>query len=197
MTSKELRDEILSTYPPLLTLDNVRTILHISKRKAAWLLQNGYIKCQNNGKKTRQYQVDVNDLLTYIKRVESGKLKIVVPSGMFTSRPTAKDRVIKLAMPPEMLSKKPTKAFELWLDDHWYDCPLLLNAEDISKLTGYNTDIVNEWINSNKLNSVVTQNAIVITKEWLIDFYISEGYKIEKKSNEHIRLLNEFYKNNK
>ena len=37
-------------YPKKLTLDNVRCILHISKRKASWLLANGYIKHNNNGK---------------------------------------------------------------------------------------------------------------------------------------------------
>ena len=34
--------EIKSNYPEILSLDQVRSILRISKRKAAWLLQNGF-----------------------------------------------------------------------------------------------------------------------------------------------------------
>ena len=44
--------EIKSNYPEILSLDQVRSILRISKRKAAWLLQNGHIKCHIGEKKT-------------------------------------------------------------------------------------------------------------------------------------------------
>ena len=56
MTTQE-KKALRAQYPKKLTLDNVRCILHISKRKASWLLANDYIKCKNNGKKTRQYSI--------------------------------------------------------------------------------------------------------------------------------------------
>lgn len=42
MTTQE-KKALRAQYPKKLTLDNVRCILHISKRKASWLLANGYI----------------------------------------------------------------------------------------------------------------------------------------------------------
>ena len=42
MTAEE-KKTLRAQYPKKLTLDNLRCILHISKRKASWLLANGYI----------------------------------------------------------------------------------------------------------------------------------------------------------
>ena len=39
-------------YPQEVTSDQVRQMLHISKRKCAWMLQNGWIRCEDNGKST-------------------------------------------------------------------------------------------------------------------------------------------------
>lgn len=49
-----------------LSLEGVRKILHISKRKCAWMLQNGVIPCEISGKKTRCYKVLRKDVEQYI-----------------------------------------------------------------------------------------------------------------------------------
>jgi hypothetical protein len=48
-------------YPQEVTSDQVRQMLHISKRKCAWMLQNGFIRCQDNGKKPRRYTIYLED----------------------------------------------------------------------------------------------------------------------------------------
>ena len=78
MTAEE-KKALRAQYPKKLTLDNVRCILHISKRKASWLLANGYIKHKNNGKKTRQYSIDIKDLFEYIDTAET----LCLPCGIF------------------------------------------------------------------------------------------------------------------
>ena len=50
MTAEE-KKALRAQYPKKLTLDNVRCILHISKRKASWLLANGYIKAKTTERK--------------------------------------------------------------------------------------------------------------------------------------------------
>ena len=47
-----VREEIRSNYPETLSLENIRCILRISKRKTALMLQNGIIKCEISEKKT-------------------------------------------------------------------------------------------------------------------------------------------------
>ena len=45
MTNKTKKNEKLSA-------EKICKILHISKRKCAWMLQNGMIPCKDSGKKT-------------------------------------------------------------------------------------------------------------------------------------------------
>ena len=52
-------------YPQEVTSDQVRQMLHISKRKCAWMLQNGFIRCLDNGKKTRRYTIYLEDVIAY------------------------------------------------------------------------------------------------------------------------------------
>jgi hypothetical protein len=54
---------MLEDLPEKLTGEQVRCILHIGKKKCAWMLNNGFIKCQNSGKKSRKYTVLKEDLL--------------------------------------------------------------------------------------------------------------------------------------
>lgn len=42
--------DLKGRYSEDLTLDEMRTILHISKRKASYMLKNGYIPCKDSGK---------------------------------------------------------------------------------------------------------------------------------------------------
>ena len=49
------------------TQEQVRQMLHVSKRKAKYLLDNGIIPCINTGKKTRQYRVKVSDIEYYME----------------------------------------------------------------------------------------------------------------------------------
>ena len=65
--------------PTVLSGEQVRTVLHISKRKCAWMLNNGFIKCENTGKKTRKYAVLKEDLLTYIEDSAKHPEKYVTP----------------------------------------------------------------------------------------------------------------------
>ena len=76
-------EEIRRNYPSILSLEQVRCILHISKRKAAWLLQNGHIGCTIGEKKTRQYSV-----ATINKRMknEDGLRFVRSQNGVFTTK---------------------------------------------------------------------------------------------------------------
>ena len=69
----------------ILSLDQVRIILRIIKRKAAWLLQNGHIKYHIWEKKTRQYAVPRSKLIKYIAKYAEGTAPSV-PMGIFSTK---------------------------------------------------------------------------------------------------------------
>ena len=178
MTAQE-KKALRAQYPKKLTLDNVRCILHISKRKASWLLANGYIKCKNNGKKTRQYSIDINDLFAYMEKAENTYL----PVGAFSSRQTVNP----------IFNMQPPENFKEWLQNEWGAVGNLLRLDEVAVITGYALSSVQKWTYKKKLQCLWAQAKVLTTKEWLIKFFVNHGYCIIRKSEVHIRLLKKYY----
>ena len=178
MTAEE-KKALRAQYPKKLTLDNVRCILHISKRKASWLLANGYIKCKNNGKKTRQYSIDIKDLFEYIDTAET----LCLPCGIFSSR-HAVDPAFHLPPPED---------FAQWLKNEWLFVNDLLRLDDVAVITGYALSSVQKWTYKKKLQCLWAQAKVLTTKEWLIQFFVNHGHRIIRKSEVHLHLLQKYY----
>ena len=170
MTTQE-KKALRAQYSKKLTLDNVRCILHISKRKASWLLANGYIKCKNNGKKTRQYSIDIKDLFEYIDTAET----LCLPCGIFSSRQSV-DPVFHLPPPAN---------FSQWLENEWLSVNDLLRLDEVAVITGYALSSVQKWTYKKKLQCLWAQAKVLSTKEWLIQFFVSHGHRIIRKSDTH------------
>lgn len=58
-------------YPEIISADQLYRICHISKRKAKWLLDSGYIPCQDSGKKTLRYKIRLEDAIAYLRTLET------------------------------------------------------------------------------------------------------------------------------
>ena len=189
------REKIRAEYSDILSLSDTTKILKISKRKASWLLQNGYIESKNNGKKTRQYKIKIEALFEYMDKVERNDPSVQIPLGIFNAN-TTKERT-------QRISDKPTTSyihmglnddFKEWLDDEWFDIPEILSIADVSRITGYATATVQRWTATRKLKSVMVEDKkLITTKVWLIDFYYTIGHKIKIKNDRHIKLLTQYH----
>lgn len=180
---------MLSSLPQVLSGEQVRCILHISKRKCAWMLDNGFIKCQNTGKKTRKYMVLKEDLLTYIEDSQKHPEKYVTPCAAFS---TAKHRHKSDSRFPPSLPAD----FRVWLEAEFESVPDALTVLQVIAITGYSDNAVDRWLRQGHLKSVQTQTTKIIAKEWLIDFYCGYGYTVAKKSEQHIALIEKHFKQN-
>ena len=111
------------------TQEQVRLMLHISKRKAKYMLDNGIIHCINTGKKTRQYRVKVSDIEYYMEHPYDFAV------GMFPSgskhKPVKKEAV--------RLDDEVVREYYLKLLSKEND---MLSVQEISKLTGYSTSAI-------------------------------------------------------
>ena len=190
--NKTVRKEIKKKYPEVLSLEHIRCILHISKRKAAWMLQNQIIECENNGRKTRPYKVKIDDLLDFMEKAEKGDESVSLPVGLFTAKKPQKPADITLMLPPIISARLPSD-FKEWLSDEWYAESDVLLFEDISRLTGYTRKTIRKWINNKRLRTVLTQDDLITSKIWLIDFLYSESHEIQYKSDVHIELIKKYY----
>lgn len=189
------REKIRAEYSDILSLADITKILKISKRKASWMLQNGYIESKNSGKKTRQYKIKIEALFEYMDKVERNDPSVQIPLGIFNTN-TAKERTQRI------IDKSTTSYihmglnddFKEWLDDEWFDVPEILSISDVSRLTGYATATVQRWTVTKKLKSVMVEDKkLITTKVWLIDFYYTIGHKIKIKNDRHIKLLTKYH----
>lgn len=180
---------MLSSLPQVLSGEQVRCALHISKRKCAWMLNNGFIKCQNTGKRTRKYTVLKEDLLTYIEDSQIHPEKYVTPYAEFSTVKYNKPRPHKTGFPSSLPS-----TFRPWLEQEFEHVPDALTIQQVIFTTGYTDNTVNRWLRQGHLKSVQTQTTKIIPKLWLIDFYCTYAYTITNMSNKHIKLLQKFFK---
>ena len=63
-------------FPEIISGEQLRRILHVSKRKCAWLLQSRAIPCTDNYNKTRRYTVKLDDVIEYIIESENAAARV-------------------------------------------------------------------------------------------------------------------------
>lgn len=186
MTDYEI---IIHEYPAYVNLEQVRTILHISRRKAAWLVKNGFIKGSISDKQTHQYCIKRDDLVYYIKDSELHPEKYITPNAEFSARMYDKSaRARTTNSVPEKLLKDFAKWLEMWLRNE----KEMLFKDDLIRLIGYHKNTINRWLLNGTLKSVELPDEFVTSKSWLIEFLCSYGNTIVDKSDEHIAVIVKF-----
>ena len=157
------------------TAEEAARLLHISKRKCAWMLQNGHIPCIDTGKKTRRYTILRKDVLRCARNIDS----IEFPQ-MFSS--------VKESRKKPNLTDEQCEAYMSHLLAKWRTKPNVLTVRTVSELLGYRNQTVARWIAKGHLKSASTHGEPIIAQPWLTDFCCHYGYHIVKKSERHKKL---------
>lgn len=172
----------------VLYAEEVRKILHISKRKCAWMLQNGIIPCHDTGKKTHRYIVLKSDLDAFIQDSQENPEKYVFPVTFTAVKPKKREPDKYFLHPCQV----PT-GFRDWLDDEWYKLPDVFSPRRVETILGYSQKTVRCWINRGWLKIVIVRNVEIVPREWLIDFTCEYAFQIAKKSEKHRELLDRYF----
>ncbi|MBQ2248926.1 MAG: hypothetical protein II326_02015 [Clostridia bacterium] len=129
-------NDIRVQYGEVLSGEQVRQILHISKRKCTWILEHGYIPCSDTGGKTRRFAVRAEDLAAYMDDAAKHPERYTTPYAAFSSvKEKAKTVPDKPAYPT--FPRELPEDFRLWLEDEWCGVADLLTNDDAAELTGY------------------------------------------------------------
>lgn len=148
-------------YPKTISADQLYRICKISKRKAKWLLENGYIPCQDTGKKTRRFKIRIEDVINYLTILETDPQAVSTPVGLFSSRSSHTNPIAQIDI----------SGFQQYLYKIWSDEPDALTPKNICSLTGYGELAVRRWINAKRILSVkLPDTTIYVAKQWLIEF---------------------------
>ena len=83
-----------------ISLEQLYKMLHISKRKAAWMLNNGIIPCQIRPTKTHRYIILREDVEAYLQKKRAERRK-EIPVGIFNAKPTKQTVVLGSYYPPD------------------------------------------------------------------------------------------------
>ena len=188
MTASDIR----TRYGDVLSGEQVRQILHISKRKCTWMLEHGYIPCSDSGGKTRRFAVRAEDLAAYMDDAAKHPERYATPYAEFSSaKDKSKAAPDKLAYPS--FPRELPEDFRLWLEDEWCGADDLLTNDDAAELTGYAVTTVDNHIRGGRLKAVHTQDGLRIPKAWLVEFMCGHGYAIRVKSQRHCEMLGRYF----
>ena len=174
---------LLDEYPEIISQDQLYRICHISKRKATWLLENGYIPCKDSGKKTRRFKIRIDDVISYLTRLETSPESLQTPPGIFSSG-------IKYRPKHKMVEPINAEKFMTMLKKKWAGFPEALTVSDVTKLVGYCQTTISNWVLNEKILGVRYHNRYLIPKECLIEYIATKAhYSIHQKSQKHRELI--------
>lgn len=169
--------------PDMISMDQLYRICHISKRKALWLLEHGVIPCEDSGKQTRRFRIQLEDVITFLERRDTGELDGVLPVGCFSS------------------GRHSNREARMYLDchelrdlilDRWVDEPDMLTVKQAAALCGYSINAINRWMKKGVVEGVNYYGTNLFSKESLAEHLASHaGQEISVKSDLHQEFLDE------
>ncbi len=174
----------------IITKEQLYKLLHISKRKAKWMLDEGIIPCQNRGTKTHTYLIRMEDVRIYLSRSDAERQR-ELPTGQFNAHPIKNHRKCE-NLPQKELREEDRRAFAGYLNELLADVPDDLSVLQASTLTGYCDKALLRWIADGTLYAVRICSQYHIPKVKLIEFLCSEG--MVKKSLKHCEMIRAFYR---
>ena len=106
--------------PDEITKEQLYKLLHVSKRKAKWMLDEGIIPCVNRGTKTHTYLIRMEDVQIYLERADTGGAKRCRRDTSMQSPQKATEK--KESLPQRELREEDRRAFAGNLDDILMSC---------------------------------------------------------------------------
>ena len=154
--------------PETITKERLYKLLHISKRKAKWLLDEGIIPCVNRGTKTHTYLIRLEDVQIYLERSDAER-RHEIPTGQFNAHP-AKSRRKRENLPQPELWEGDGEAFAAYLEEQWALLPDDLSVAQVVRMTGMCEKKVLHHLQTGKLTAVRFGGRYHIPKTAVIAF---------------------------
>ena len=173
--------------PEMLSLEQVRKLIHVSKKTARLLLDNE-IPCVVKAKTTHKYCVEKQDLIDYLG-AHSGAHKLIDD----TKKRTCYTRLFTSTIPGPF-----KKRMAFYFSSEFAEYPELLRIRDVAKMIGYCKEQIGEWANEGLIKYVTVSNVRYVSKSNLIVFLCTEDFdsvcRKSKWHKQHIEIFREWKK---
>ena len=189
----------------IISLEQLYKMLHISKRKAAWMLQNGIIPCEIRNTHTHKYSIRKEDVLAYIAKSEREKRK-EIPVGIFNAKKTNNPRRTESQGSDcggyfddthYKLRGKERARFKEMLEDLLSAVPDTLTVDEVAELTGYHRRTVLRYVQRQYIYAVNIMGKYYISKHSIINYLATDkAFKNKQKTPWHIAVIGQFLEKN-
>lgn len=185
----------------IISLEQFYKMLHISKRKAAWMLQNGIIPCKIRNTPTHKYSIRKEDVLAYIARSEHEK-RSEIPVGIFNAKKTNNPR--RTESPDSKcggyfddthykLRGKERARFKEMLEDILSAVPDSLTVDEVVELTGYSRTTILRYVRKKYIYAVTIMGKYYISKYSIINYLATDkAFRNTQKTPWNIAVIEQF-----
>ncbi len=189
----------------IISLEQLYKMLHISKRKAAWMLQNGIIPCEIRNTLTHKYSIRKEDVLAYMEKSEREKRK-EIPVGIFNAKKTNNPR--RTESPDSdcggyfddtlyKLRGKERARFKEMLEDLLSAVPDTLTVDEVVTLIGYSRKTILRYAQRKYIYAVNIMGKYYISKQSIINYLVTDkAFKNTQKTPWHIAVIERFLEKN-
>ena len=181
-----------------ISLEQLYKMLHISKRKAAWMLNNGIIPCRIRPTKTHRYAIRLEDVEAYLQKKRSERRR-EIPVGIFNAKPTKQTVVIHNHHPMDTVriadcyikvADECREAFRAHVETRLRYFPDALTADKAAEIIGYSPHTVLSYIRQKRIFAVQISGKYILPKTALVEFIISDAaFEIVHKSTWHMNTI--------
>jgi len=177
-------EKLYNQYPTSISLNQLYKICNISKRSAAYLLNNGIIPCEQNDNKTWRYRIKLSDVITYLRRRE--QLGSKIPQGAMNSKRADNPRYSFSALVKENDGNYVEQYFVRVSKDY----PDIVTTAQVSKLFGLCEKTIRRIIQSGDIEPIVRQPKLLIPLARVIQFAGTQRFiNLHSNSPEFVSVL--------
>ena len=186
----------------IISLEQLYKMLRISKRKAAWMLQNGIIPCEIRNTPTHKYAIRKEDVLAYMAKSDREKRK-EIPVGIFNAKKTNNPRRTEeqgsdcggyFDDTNYKLRGKDRARFKEMLEDLLSAVPDTLTVDEVAELTGYHRRTVLRYVQRKYIYAVNIMGKYYISKQSIINYLATDkAFKNTQKSEWHENVIRSFH----
>ena len=186
-----------------MSLEQLYKMLHVSKRKAAWMLNNGIIPCQIRPTKTHRYIILREDVEAYLQKKRAERRK-EIPVGIFNAKPTKQKVVINNNRPMDTvdlaecfitIADECKDDFRTHVEKRLQYFPDAITADKAADIMGYAKNTLHSYIQQKRIFAVQISGKYILPKSALVEFLVDDfAFEIIHKSTWHINTILTFTK---
>lgn len=170
-------------------MEQLRKMLHVSKRKASWMLRNGVIPCENRGCATHTFIIRMEDVEAYLAKPLRQRKK-EIPVGGFNAKP------IHIELHPgyclKLRGAKRERYIE-FLEKTMSDVPDALTVNDADTVIGYHRQTVYNHTANGDITAIRISGKYIIPKSELIQYLATDrAFRIQRKSEWHLKIISNY-----